>query len=103
MGTWKLWTGAVIPEGKAPSATITLALAFTSDAWTVTEKLLFGKTVTGDGLMHSASNAGFVAEYGKGAEVATKGPGFDTVKERAPDWLTKLDGKKAEIVEGYST
>lgn len=83
------------PAGSDPKVSVPLPLTFTSDGWTVNEKLLAGKTVVGDGMAHRASAAGLLAGYGNGLETIGTLPGFVTVKESVPGALTNPGGKKA--------
>jgi hypothetical protein len=85
----------VTPAGSVPKVSVPFPLTFTSDGWTVNEKLLPGKTVVGDGTAHKASAAGLLVGYGNAFETIGALPGFVTVKESAPGALTNPGGKKA--------
>lgn len=86
----------VTPAGSVPKVRVPFPLIFTSDGWTVNEKLLPGKTVVGDGVAHKANTAGLLAGYGNAFETIGPLSGFVTVKESAPGALTNPGGKKAK-------
>ena len=85
----------VTPAGSVPKVSVPFPLTFTSDGWTVNEKLLPLKTVVGDGMAHRASAVGLLVGYGNAFETIGPLSGFVTVKESAPGALTNPGGKKA--------